>query len=271
MLKKPRLFMLTEHSPFMMGFVFITPQDNAVVIDGGRPEDMPYLLQLVGEREIAAWILTHPHIDHISGLIDLVDKDLYTEHIRTIYYNFPSAAYVKECEPEATHTIDDFERILPKIKDKTVTVYPGMNITVDELNIDFLFVGGERYKHPIQSLAVNNSSIVFKVTAQDMKSVLFLGDLGPAGGKDLLECCAEQLPSDIVQMAHHGHSGVTKEVYEKIAPKACMWCCPEWLWEEEAIEFHPESWGTKKMREWMDELGVETNYVTKDGTLEITL
>ena len=64
-----KLYMLTEHSPFMMSFVFITDQNRAVIIDGGNPEDMPHLRKIVSGREIAAWILTHPHFDHISGFI----------------------------------------------------------------------------------------------------------------------------------------------------------------------------------------------------------
>ena len=109
------------------------------------------------------------------------------------------------------------------------------------------------------------------MTAPGLRSVLFLGDLGPEGGRDLLQTCADKLPSDVVQMSHHGHSGVTKEVYEKIAPRVCLWCAPDWLWEEEDVEFEPELWGTKHQRKWMEELGVREHYVTKDGTQEIPL
>ena len=97
------------------------------------------------------------------------------------------------------------------------------------------------------------------------------GDLGPEAGKDLLKNCGEKLPSDIVQMAHHGHSGVTEEVYQKIAPQACMWCAADWLYDEEDYEIEPGLWGTKHARKWMENLGVKTHYVTKDGTLKIKL
>ena len=58
----PKLYFLTEHSPFMMSFVFITDKNRVVIVDGGRPEDMPHLREIVGQRDIAAWILTHPHL-----------------------------------------------------------------------------------------------------------------------------------------------------------------------------------------------------------------
>ena len=67
---KTLLYQLTETSQFMMSFVIITRQNNAIVIDGGRPADMPLLKQYVGGRHISAWILTHAHNDHISGFVD---------------------------------------------------------------------------------------------------------------------------------------------------------------------------------------------------------
>ena len=63
------LYQLTETSDFMMSFVIVTREDRVILIDGGRPEDMPLLKQYVGERTVAAWILTHAHTDHISGFL----------------------------------------------------------------------------------------------------------------------------------------------------------------------------------------------------------
>ena len=63
------LYQLTETSRYMMGFVIVTKEDNVIVIDGGRPADMPLLKEYIGKRHISAWILTHAHDDHISGIV----------------------------------------------------------------------------------------------------------------------------------------------------------------------------------------------------------
>ena len=265
------LLMLHEHSPFMMSFAFLTAAGNAVVIDGGRPEDMPWLLENLGERRILAWILTHPHLDHISGFIDLVERTDILSRIDRIYYHFPSVEFERRCEPDEAPTLSDFYRVEPRLFRQAVVVQPGMRVQADELSIDFLFVGGERFEFPRPNLAINESSLAFRVTAPGLRSVLFLGDLGPEGGRALLSECGERLPSDIVQMSHHGHSGVTEEVYRKIAPEACLWCAPDWLWEEDDVEFEKDSWGTRHTRAWMEKLGVKENYVTKDGTQFIPL
>ena len=82
--------MLTETSQFMMSFVLVTKKDNVIVIDGGRPLDMPLLKQYIGGRHISAWILTHAHNDHISGFVDEFEKNGGADFdIEKVYYNFP--------------------------------------------------------------------------------------------------------------------------------------------------------------------------------------
>lgn len=59
--EKTLLYQITETSKFMMGFVLVTKQNNVIVVDGGRAEDMPLLKEYIGGRHISAWILTHAH------------------------------------------------------------------------------------------------------------------------------------------------------------------------------------------------------------------
>ena len=87
---KTLLYQITETSKFMMSFVLVTKSDNVIVIDGGRKEDMPLLKEYVGNRHIAAWILTHPHDDHISGFISEFNRNRLADFdIEKLYYNFP--------------------------------------------------------------------------------------------------------------------------------------------------------------------------------------
>ena len=57
--KRSQLHVLTEYSQYSMGFVIITPEDRAIIIDGGRSLELPNVAAHVGDREVAAWILTH--------------------------------------------------------------------------------------------------------------------------------------------------------------------------------------------------------------------
>lgn len=284
---KTLMYQLTETSLFMMSFVIVTKQNNCIVIDGGRPEDMPLLKKYVGGRHISAWILTHAHDDHISGFVDEIEKNGGADFdIEKVYYNFPPYEWINEPdvpsrayhEAEYNEMIPAFNAIKDRISDKLHVVEQGESIQIDECRIDFIYTVHEG----LTVNPMNDASLVFKVITPN-KSVIFLGDLGPDGGDWLFRESRHLLKSDIVQMAHHGHMGVGFEIYAYINPEACLWCCADWLYNEGAEvgnlgkkEYYygrkrMRMYGTMMTREWMDMLGVKTHYVTKDGTNTIEL
>lgn len=117
---------------------------------------------------------------------------------------------------------------------------------------------------------INNSSTVLRCDIGEQR-VLFLGDLGEEVSDRFLSMWSEEeLRSDFVQMAHHGQNGVTKEVYEKIQPKVCLWPTPKWLWENDpGTGYGTGPWNTLKTRAWMEELGVKKHFKTHEGVTEI--
>lgn len=282
------LYQLTETSQFMMSFVIITKENNAVVIDGGRAEDMPLLKEYVGGRHISAWILTHAHTDHISGFVNEYKENNGKDFdIETIYYNFPDYDKLIDnrnvlnydyFKSELNNILPAFNEVLPLFKEKTHITHQGESIQIDEVKIDFIY----SYHEELTNNLMNDSSLVFKITTPN-KTVLFLGDLGPEGGDVLFRESRHLLKSDIVQMAHHGHMNCGMEVYAEIAPEVCLWCCADWLYNEpEVPEYLADEerlkkmgrirmYGTELTRKWMDILGVKTHYVTKDGTNKIIL
>jgi len=281
------LYQITETSQFMMGFVLVTKADNVIVIDGGRAEDMPLLKQYIGGRHISAWILTHAHGDHVSGLISEYHRNgLADFDIEKIYYNLPP--YQELLERTDVPNLDYFRyevgelghlaAIMPELSHIAHSVTQGERVQVDECRIDFIFT----YHDGLFSNLLNDSSLVFHIITPN-KKVLFLGDLGPEGGDVLYEESRDILKADIVQMPHHGHMNVGMEVYAAIMPDACMWCCADWLYDEPEIPKYLQNrqklrsmqrermYGTAVTRKWMDILGVKTHYVTKDGTQKIVL
>ena len=285
---KTLLYQITETSEFMMSFVLITKSNNVIIIDGGRPADMPLLKKYVGGRHVSAWILTHPHYDHIGGFVDEYYKNKLSDFdIEKVYYNVPPYNELngRQDVPNPVYFNNDLNEILPyfvklepNLKDKAHVVKQGESVTIDECTIDFLFT----YHDGLFSNPMNDASLVFKITTPN-KKVLFLGDLGPEGGDVLYEESRHLLKADIVQMAHHGHMNVGMEVYAEIMPTACMWCCADWLYNEPEIPHYlvdrkglrnmqrERMYGTTVTRRWMDILGVKQHYVTKDGTNEIEL
>jgi beta-lactamase superfamily II metal-dependent hydrolase len=277
---------MLKETTFMMSFVFITKDNNCIVVDGGRKEDMPTLKQYVGGRHISAWILTHAHNDHISGLIHEIEKNGAADFdIEKIYYNFPDYDRLMQVRdvPDLTYfqtELDEallpFNKVKDKIADKLHIVKQGDTLEIDELEIEFLF----SLHDGLYSNLMNDASLVFKVKAP-RKTILFLGDLGPEGGDWLYRESRNKLKADIVQMAHHGHMNVSMEVYAAIAPSVCLWCAPQWLYDEpEVPAWMTERWfeidekrirmyGTAVTRKWMEILGVKEHYVSAHGTVEL--
>ncbi|MBR4959667.1 MAG: MBL fold metallo-hydrolase [Clostridia bacterium] len=282
------LYMLTETSKFMMSFVIVTDKNNCIIVDGGRPLDMPLLKEAVGGRHISAWILTHAHDDHISGFTDEMAKNSGADFdLEKVYYNFPDydALIDNHNVPDYTYFRTELEEMLPafnavkeKFAEKEHIVTQGESIDVDEVHIEFLYA----FHDGLYANLMNDSSLVFKMTTPNT-SVLFLGDLGPDGGDVLFRESRDKLPSAIVQMAHHGHMNVSMEVYAAIMPKICLWCAPDWLYAEPEVPAYLADgeklrrmgrirmYGTALTRRWMDLLGVEKHYVTADGTQVIPL
>lgn len=287
-MRTTKLYMLTETSKFMMSFVIVTQNDQVIIVDGGRAEDMPLLKEYVGGRHIAAWILTHAHHDHISGFVSEMRKNGGADwDIGTVYYNFPPRSLLDNHDvPDYAYMANEinkclpaFESVEPLFRDKVHITTQGESIQIDECRIDFLF----SYHEGLTVNLMNDSSLVFKVTAPN-KTVLFLGDLGPQGGDILYRESRHLLKADIVQMAHHGHMNVGMEVYAAVGAEACLWCAPKWLYNEVEIPYYLENpnylapdssrlrmYGTMMTRKWMDILGAKTHYVTMNGTQEIDL
>ena len=285
---KTTLYMLTETSRFMMSFVLVTKENNCIVIDGGRPLDMPLLKEYVGGRHISMWILTHAHSDHISGFIkEYQTNGLADFDIEKVVYHFPPYEKLSKLENTPCHAffVEDLNEMLPAflevekgLGERAYVVSQGERLSVDECTIDFLYT----YHDGLYENLMNDSSLVFRIVTPN-KSVLFLGDLGPAGGDVLFEESRHLLKSDIVQMAHHGHMNVGMAVYAEILPEACLWCAPMWLYDEPELPpyladkekrerlHRVRMFGTALTRKWMDLLGVKKHYVTGEGTQTIEL
>ena len=282
------MYMLTETSKFMMSFVIVTKKDNVIIVDGGRPLDMPLLKEYVGGRHISAWILTHAHNDHMSGFVDEMEKNGCADFdIEKVYYNFPSYDALigrtdvpdkNYFDTELNEMLPAFGKIEPLLGERAHIVSQGETLTVDECELEFIYT----YHEGLFSNLMNDASLVFTLKTPN-KKVLFLGDLGPEGGDVLMDESRDKLKADIVQMAHHGHMNVSMEIYAEVKPEACLWCAPAWLYNEPEIPGYLSNreqlramdrsrmYGVGMTRKWMDLLGVKTHYVTADGTQTILL
>ena len=271
---KNTIYMLASESNRQMNsFIVTTGEGGVIVIDGGWADDADKLTRKLKEitgqdkPHVDAWFFTHAHDDHISAFNRIVAEDKGELTFDKVYYNFPSTQFFDNFEPTEAHALKKFYANLPKFADKICIVYQSDKYEVKGAKFEYLYTADPNY----QFNCINNSTSVFRMTLGG-NTVLFLGDLGVDAGKKLLSLHGNNLKSDYVQMAHHGQNGVDFDVYEAIAPSACLWCTPDWLWNNDAgLGYNTHCFKTIEVQGWMDKLGVKTHYVTKDGDQTIQL
>ena len=254
-----------------LSIVIKSPNGKLIVVDGGWEADADKLSSLILQQggKVDAWLITHPHEDHVGALCTILNVATRKIKIDKIYCSLATPDWYRQVSPTGAGIADQLLKAFTKLPVGTVTnnIGRGTEINIDDVNIRVLNNRGV-YTYN----GVNNSSMVYKIRVSG-QSILILGDLAYDGGKDLIKICsAAELKSDIVQMAHHGQQGVDQDAYALIAPTTCLWPTPAWLWNNDnGGGTGSGPWGTLTTRAWMDALGVKDNRSLKDGDVHMYL
>ncbi len=250
-----------------MSFIITTKNGSLIVIDGGVPGDAPHMKQLLQQKggHVAAWFISHPHSDHVGALTAILNDTESGITIDNVYYHFTTQDWYEANEAYRADVVRQCTEALSKLSPaaRHPQVHKGEQIQIDDVKITVL-----NDPYFFQTNAINNSTVVYRMEMGG-KRLLFLGDLGVEGGNRLLNEYRNnpgELRADIVQMAHHGQSGVDRNVYEVVRPTICLWCAPAWLWNNDnGGGVNSGNWKTLEVRNWMRQLGAKTHVVAKDG------
>ena len=206
--------------------VFIkTPQGHKILIDGG-PNSMVLeklnALMPFWDKEIDLVILTHPEKDHMTGLLDVlqkykVDYFLWTGVVKNDAENKKLAEVLIEAQKSSRNFM--LASLSPG-NTKVVTASPGQEIRAGNVLIDILF--------PLENLAgqklrdsSNDSGVVAKLF-YGSNSVLFTADIDMAGERKIIKS-GEDIVSDVLKVAHHGSKySSSEEFLQAVNPKIAI-------------------------------------------------
>lgn len=236
--------------------MFYTVDDlngHFIVIDGGNADEADYVmsrLRLYGNH-VDAWILTHPHSDHIGAFNEIYRRYVLGEGvlneegirvdsgervtIDNIYAIDLDGDYYEEiARPwDLIETYYDFNSLSSSMDNLT---YVERDSTYDIGNASFTVYNtftDESYDISTGSLP-NAASMVFELYGPEGssgESMLFLGDL-EQGNADLISgLFRDDLSADYVQAAHHGQN-VDYDFYELIGASSVTVDAPGWLRQE---------------------------------------
>ncbi len=196
-----------------------TPRGQTMLIDGGPDNKVleklgKYLQPL--QKRIDIIVLTHPHADHVSGLIEILRR--YSVGLVIL-----NGVYLK------TDSYGQFLNVIEDNKVKVLIAEAGEAIHFDkDLEFDILSPNknpaGLVFNKNSESFGtvgndVNDTSIVGKLIFNDF-SIMFMGDATAKIENQLLTYSAG-LKSDVLKIGHHGskYSSFTNFL-KTAAPKA---------------------------------------------------
>ena len=247
----PDCWTVTQYAPDERNASFYTisnPQKGLIVIDGGWEEDEDYVrgvLKSLGGK-VDAWLLTHPHPDHIGAFVRIWQDpdDIRIGSVYTVEMASP-----EEClEAAPWDTVEEYKAFLSLDLPDLNYVHTGDLLTLCGLPVEIFSAFDEEVKD-LSADYLNDGSMMFKVQGPE-KSFLFCADVGKRISRSIERRWRKKLRADYVQMGHHGNGGLREKFYKKVAPEAAFFDAPDWLMED------PEGrYNTPKKIELMESLG----------------
>lgn len=217
---------------------------HLIIIDGGNKDEYKRIYDVIKmyDRHVYAWILTHPHDDHI-GAFNYIYKtfvkeaaegknDYHQVAIDKIYAVDIDSDYYHKIAREWDY-IDYFDEFNSLMK--------------GEANLEYV-KDGQQYEIGDHSFKVYNSftedsyniktgslpnaaGMVFELFGKD-ESMLFLSDLEQENADLMMSKYGDELKSNYVQAAHHGQN-LDYDIYDLVGADTVFVDAPYFLRQED--------------------------------------
>ncbi|MGU8983276.1 ComEC/Rec2 family competence protein [Clostridium perfringens] len=189
---------------------YIKVNGNDILIDAGLRSNSKELLEQLKAKNIDDFelvIATHPHEDHIGGMVDV-----FKEYEVKAFYS-----------PKITHTTKTYENLVKAVKDeglKTKELKGGMVIDLGEgAKFEVFTPQKSEYEE------LNDYSPIMKLSFGDT-SYLFTGDAEKLAEEEALAKYKTSLDSDVIKFGHHGSSSSSSNAFiEAVSPKYGIISC----------------------------------------------
>lgn len=189
---------------------YIKVNGNDILIDAGPRSNSKELLEQLKAKNIYDFelvIATHPHEDHIGGMVDV-----FKEYEVKAFYS-----------PKITHTTKTYENLVKAVKDeglKTKELKGGMVIDLGEgAKFEVFTPQKSEYEE------LNDYSPIMKLSFGDT-SYLFTGDAEKLAEEEALAKYKTSLDSDVIKFGHHGSSSSSSNAFiEAVSPKYGIISC----------------------------------------------
>lgn len=221
------------------GYVVRLSDGRFLVFDGGMPDQARTIYdiltqqnELEGEPVVAAWFLTHGHVDHIGAINKFMERYYDRVKVETFVHHLPGYAIYNgkntvEKQPEEvaedllTRSILYYASIGTYYPDAQIVVaHAGQRFEYGSIGVDVLFTTENIYQK--QMYDTNMSSVIYSLEGPGGRMIL-LGDAQDIQCPTLNCIYGSSLKCDLVQVAHHGYNGGNAEMYKSMGAKYAIW------------------------------------------------
>ncbi len=225
------IFTQVDLDDFGLSNLIKLPDGRFVIFDGGWDVDShaDNLINTLTEQSnvtrpvIAAWIMTHPHIDHYRCYLNFARRYEGRVEIENFIYNFPDpdptderfAIMAKGTEFEH---VAIFNELVAKSGARFIRAHTGEVFDFAGVKFEILSSPDDVIYVPIKNM--NDYCLVFKVYAEG-QALLLPGD-AQFCNIDLADRLGEYLKADILQVHHHFFSGGDVRSFDLISPSVLV-------------------------------------------------
>lgn len=248
--------------------MFYTIESNKgdlIIVDGGNVGNEDYLKQIIDEKggHIDAWILTHPHPDHIGAFNELWDE--IKDDVDIVYtIDMDYDAY--RGKAREWDGFEEYERFLKYMDgfERLVLLHTGDETEICGLQCK-VFSAYDSGVNQISGDLCNDGSMMFRIVNKE-ESMLFCADVGRVMSDRIIQEYGDELKCNYIQMGHHGNGGLSEEFYRLTEPQAAFFDAPEWLMNPS----EGTNYTTPENRKIMESMGAEIfYYATAPNRIEL--
>lgn len=241
--------------PFAIYFLSVGQGDSELIrigpvdilVDGGPDATILQRLSHIlpaNDRYIDVVILTHPHLDHFGGLIDVLKQ----YHVGLL---------IESGRKNITSQYQTWEQMLSATHVRRVVLGRGDRLRYADLFLSFLSPSPD-----LRGKEIHDDTLVFMLTKNNLRG-LFTGDINFRVEQQLIDRYHTALAAQLLKVSHHGSNNSTSDEFLRAVRPAVAVI--------EVGKRNPYGHPKPALLDRLAHSGVVTYRTDRDGTIKVIL